>query len=686
MKKIYTMEKAYPWNYCSIGGVTRVRLSSGEDIAHLNELDQKLWTVLSLPVEGLEFNKEFLNIVDDDKDGRIRVHEVVKISEWVCTLLKNKDLLLNSSDILPLSAIDDNTERGKVLKSCARHILDNIGKTGADEISLADSSDFDAIFANSKFNGDGVIIPECAEDENTDFAIKACMNTFPTIKDRSGKEGINAEIVNQFYDALTLYRNWHNSLTSDILPYGEKSGAALNAINTIKEPIEDFFSRCKYYSYDKDSIEGQDSPEALSHPNVDLTLSFDKINPKWIDAFNSFRHLVLDIDFPETQSLNVAQWNYILSKIEPYKNWHNSKCGAEVESLGLDAINKILEDNRKDDILSLIDKDLEYSAEAQSIVEVHKLLLVYRYLYSFLNNFVVLADFYRKDVKSIFDAGELFIDQRQIKLCIRVSDMGKHSEMAPLANMYILYCNCVSRKTGRTLCIAAVLTNGDTDNLSVGMNAVFYDREGEDYDATVIKIVDNPVSIRQAFLYPYKKIFKLISERINKKAAEKESVVVSDVPTVKKGFDPTSIAVLTAGLGVGVGVVLNAVSALVKPWYTLLLVIAGLCLVISGPSMFIAWSKLRKRNLGPVLNANGWAINSKIIINSIFGATLTSLAKYPKLVTVSDPYAPRKKSPVPSILAVILLIGLIISGVFFCKTKHGSTCTHNEVTTEQIVP
>ena len=128
----------------------------------------------------------------------------------------------------------------------------------------------------------------------------------------------------------------------------------------------------------------------------------------------------------------------------------------------------------------------------------------------------------------------------------------------------------------------------------------------------------------------------------------------------KKPFDATTLVALTAGLGVGAGMILNAVSALVKPWYTLLLVIAGLCLVISGPSMFLAWVKLRKRNLAPILNANGWAINSSIIVNSLFGATLTSLAKYPKILNVGDPFAQKKKSPVPGILLTILIIAVIV--------------------------
>ena len=64
-------------------------------------------------------------------------------------------------------------------------------------------------------------------------------------------------------------------------------------------------------------------------------------------------------------------------------------------------------------------------------------------------------------------------------------------------------------------------------------------------------------------------------------------------------------------------------------------------LVISLPSVFIAWRKLRKRDLGPVLNSNGWAINAASLVSVKFGKGLTQLAKFPKLTAV-DPAARRK--------------------------------------------
>ncbi len=661
----------YPWKFCSVGGVTRVRISSGEDIAHISELDQKLWTALSCPVVGLEFNQEFLNLLDSDHDGRIRVKEVVAACEKICSLITDRDLLLKSSETLPLDAINTSCEEGARLKRSATQILKSLGKEAA-EISLSDSSDASAIFAKTIFNGDGIIVPDSAEDDTAARkAIEACLKCFPALKDRSGADGVDAATVESFYAALEGYLAWHKSFDKDSLPYKEATSSALDAVETLAGKIDEYFKLCDFFAYAPESDQAKESADSLSHPNTEKLLHFDAINPVWAGAFAALKSTVLDLEYPEAQTLSRPQWEKITGKLASYKNWKAAKTGAEVEALGIEAIEELTGENKKTDILSLIGKDCALSEEASQIENVHNLILVYRYIYEFLNNFVIFGAFYDREQKAVFDAGVLYIDQRCLKLCIKINDMGKQSTMAPLSGMYIIYCDCVSKKTGRTANIAAVLTNGDTDNLCVGMNAVFYDRDGVDYDATVTKIIDNPTSVRQAFFHPYKKFSKAISERINKRAAEKESKVstglndlannagtpaATPVSTGKKAFDPTTLVALTAGIGVGAGVILNAVSALVKPWYTLLLVIVGLCLVISGPSMFLAWVKLRKRNLGPILNANGWAINSSVIVNSLFGATLTSLAKYPKLLAGTDPFVAKKKSPLPKILFCLLLL------------------------------
>jgi hypothetical protein len=217
--------------------------------------------------------------------------------------------------------------------------------------------------------------------------------------------------------------------------------------------------------------------------------------------------------------------------------------------------------------------------------------------------------------------------------------------------MYILYCACTSEKLGKSFNIAAVLTDGDVDGLRAGKNAVFYDREGNDYTAKVIAIVDNPISVRQAFWSPYKKVARMINDRIDKKAAEKNEKSMAGLTaatnTAADGkapaapFDIAKYAGIFAAVGMAVGLIGAALAGVVAAlkgitWWQALIIIAVVLLLISGPSMFIAWRKLRRRDLGPVLNANGWAINAKALVNTKFGKTLTSLAKFPKLTAVDE--------------------------------------------------
>jgi hypothetical protein len=95
------------------------------------------------------------------------------------------------------------------------------------------------------------------------------------------------------------------------------------------------------------------------------------------------------------------------------------------------------------------------------------------------------------------------------------------------------------------------------------------------------------------------------------------------------------------------------------------MVLAGVVLAISGPSVVLAWLKLRNRNLGPLLDANGWAINARACINIPFGTALTELAKLPANAERSmvDPYA-EKPSRLPSLSAGLLVVAALTAAAW----------------------
>ena len=308
-----------------------------------------------------------------------------------------------------------------------------------------------------------------------------------------------------------------------------------------------------------------------------------------------------------------------------------------------------------------------------------KLLLLCRDYVTLLRNFVSFQDFYAKRGKAllgreakgespwaIFQAGTLIIDQRACNLCLKVSDMAKHNTQATDSGMFLVYCNCKHHATGQTMQIVAAMTVGDIRNLKVGKNALFYDRQGQDWEAEVVKIIDNPISIGQAFWSPYRKLGEWVSGLITKSAAEKEKKSFADLTTKLQTapattpaagqaaqpapFDIAKFAGIFAAIGMAVGYIGSFLTSLatgvksiaLTAWWALPVAIISLLLVVSGPSMILAWMKLRKRNLAPLLNANGWAINADAIVNVLFGNTLTEQAQYP-LVKMKDPHAKIKK-------------------------------------------
>ena len=525
----------YKWTYASIGGSTRVKIQSGEDIRHLGELDEKMWTVLSCPTVGLEIDETSLKLIDTDNDGKLHVQEVIKTANWLCATLTNPDILLK----------------------------------GEAQLNVADIVDESIRVVAEKIATDGVI-------------------TLDAVRAAIGAVTVEAQAV----------------------PEAPYSGEVTAAYKACKDAYAQYFATARM--------------QALGL----ATLPADAAVP----------------------GMTEEAFGEMGKKIADY----------EAEKAAIEGANAKL----------LADAQSQYRP-------LEKLLLLTRDFYALLRNYVSFQDFYAKRGKAllgraakgetpwaIFQAGTLVIDQRACNLCLRVNDAAKHNAQAPASGMFLVYCNCTYKPTGQTMQIVAAVTVGDIKNLKVGKNALFYDRQGRDWDAEVTKIIDNPISIGQAFWSPYRKLGDWIVNLINKSAAEKEAKSFNNMtaniqkdmaakpadgasPEKMQAFDIAKFAGIFAAIGMALGFIGSFLTSLAKgvaalTWWQLILSIIAILLVVSGPSMVLAWLKLRQRNLAPLLNANGWAINADAIVNAMFGSSLTEQAQFPMMKLV-DPYAPVKK-------------------------------------------
>jgi len=684
------MTTSHTWSFIRTGGFDQVRLDSGEDLLALKELDQKLWVALSCPTRGIEFDTRTLDLIDSDADGFVRAPEVLEAVAWSGRLLKNADLLLKGSDRLALTDINDASDEGKAVLASARHILKSLGRADAADISLADLAGIEKLIAGLAFNGDGVIGAGEISDADLRTTVEDILRCAVSTAGTNGDAGINQDIANAFFAEAAAYAGWFAKGEGDtaVRFLGEDTRVAADAFHAVQDKINDYFTRGQLAAYDiraaaplSRSIEDyqQLAAKNLSSHSVDVanfplaTVEANKplplllgLNPAWQGKVEALRtHAVVPL-FGNKEHLSAPEWAGLCARFEAYEAWHSAKpvtCG---EKLGITRLRAILGSGHQAAIDDLIGKDKAVMAEVKAARTVEKLLRYNRDLYNLVNNFVSFRKFYTGKGKAIFQAGTLYLDGRSCELCVKVEDVNKHAGFATMSGLYLVYCDCVRNNGLDKMNIAAAFTTGDSDFLMVGRNGVFYDRKGRDWNATIVRIIDHPISIQQAFWAPYKKLSRIISEQMQKLAAAKAGTVddnmhkgvvdgskpaaaISAAPA-KPPFDVGKFAGIFAAIGLAIGAIGGILASIVggvlglKLWQIPLALI-GLMLLVSGPAMILAWFKLKKRTLGPILDAGGWAINARVRINIPFGTSLTALAVLPEGAhrSLIDPFAEKKK-------------------------------------------
>ena len=695
-----TGESTVRWRFFRAGGFDQVRLDDRTALVSLKELDQKLWAALSCPTRGIEMDPKTLDLIDQDKDGRIRAHEVIAMVEWAAARLKDPSILFKRSDVLPLDAIADSHDAGQGILAAARQVLAKCGKADADSIALAEVIAVEESFSAKSFNGDGVVPPGIVEDETLRATVADIVATMGGVPDRSGADGVSEETVTAFFAAAEAHAAWAAREEADpaLAPLGADSLAAEQALLAVEAKLDDWFTRSALAAFDPRAAEALNRPvedwaalapqllspgqEGLSAfplakvaAGVPLPLGLGS-NPAWAPALTAFREQVVTPILGERDSLSAEDWTAIKARFAARAAWRAEAPASPVAPLGAARLTAILRSDAKDAILALIGKDLAQADEAAAIASVNQLLRCCRDLDALLNNFVAFRDFYTHSHKAVFQAGTLYLDGRSCDLCIKVGEPAAHAPLAALSRIYLVYCECTRRdgSSPEKIHIAAAVTAGDSDQLKVGRNGVFYDRQGQDWDAHVVHIVEHPISIRQSFWSPYKKLGRFISEQVEKFAAAKAAAsqaklaaTVTAAPTAAAPppFDVARFAGIFAAIGLAIGAIGTALASVVTgilalPWWQIPLAPVGLLLLISAPSMLIASFKLHQRNLGPILDANGWAVNTRARINIPFGSALTQMAKLPKGAerALHDPYAQRR-TPWRSALTLTAVLVLL---------------------------
>jgi hypothetical protein len=608
------MNPSIKWRFFRAGGFDQVRIDTAAELLAIPALDQKLWVALSCPTQGIDFDARTLALLDPDNDGHIRAPDLIDAIQWVQSRLKDCDILTQKLHGVPVSAIRTDDAEGQSIMDAAQLLLAHPERTGSEVLTVEET--------------------------------------------RAAKDAWLAQAT----------RNWETS-GANLAPFGEANPSAYAAFMAVAAKIDDYFLRCQWVGFAPLTaaalnahaetlplVTGQllhpghaallDLPLAQVTPQLQLSLRHG-INPAWTAAIEALQHTVIEPLLGAQDALQPQQWQYIKEAFTPYTTW----------------------------LAQQPHKETCYTGALQ----LEKLACLVRDLHVFANNFVAFKDFYTRQGKAIFQTGTLYLDSRSCELCVTVNQVTPHASLATLAHMCLIYCECV--RGSEKMTIAAAMTAGDSDQLMVGRNGVFYDHQGRDWDATVIKIIDHPISLRQSLLSPYKKLGRMVGAQLQKLAASKaltaEQQLHSSITDAAKNtapvkttptntpFDVAKFAGIFAAIGLAIGAIGTAIASVIAglfalSWWQIPLVVLAVVLAISGPSVLLAWLKLNHRNLGPLLDANGWAINARASINIPFGRALTHLAKLPPQSerSLTDPYAKPKSRWSIVVSGLFLLSGL----------------------------
>lgn len=365
----------------------------------------------------------------------------------------------------------------------------------------------------------------------------------------------------------------------EVAVLGDATSAAEACFAAVEPVIDGFFTP------------PEDMPLVTDEPDGELPLS-SRINPKYAEAVEKFSASCVGPLLGGKETLSRADWKKIKASFAPYRSWVSSK------------------------------PETNAAAKASLVAE-EKVLRYRRHLGEFLVNYVTMDRLYRSDAPAMFQTGVLRIDGKEMSLCFHVESEAAHSALSGKSKCCVLYLKVTRPSDGAVRSVCAVVTAGAIGGLYVGRNGVFYDRDGKDWDAVVTKVVEAQVSLLEAFWSPWRKLGEGIASMVKKFLGDKQGAAnarlssgVQKAASGKPGDSgsPAALAGAVAAIGIGVGFIGAAAASLMAalsrmtPWQIGGSLVA-LILVVSLPSVLLAYFNLRKRDIGAILNAGGWAVN-----------------------------------------------------------------------------
>ena len=652
-------------------------IKNSDDLFEAINVDPALWVVTSAPISSFSLEQKFLNYLCLTNNSRIIFNDLIQEIQWLKNLYVEYSAVNISSDLFDLASINPNTEDGQKIALAFNFI---ISKIDSDYISLDCTREFLKEITNNSVSENGIVIPGVAVSAELKKYIELAINVTKGVTHPNGAQGINAELLEKFQLTLANYVGWKNQMNdaieagnkNDLLPFGANTEIYYQKFIVLKNKVTQFFAQCKGLTFSKlvsDKVEFlsdinfseinwqdpvkmqeflQKSPLAV--PNDLAKLAYkdqSKINP----YYYSFMNELLDIILNETtitvnDIITEENWKQICDLFSAYDKWYKSNPSNTLDAVTLEDIKEYQKEEYAQAVKTLIGQSAKTAEKLVCITLLEKAILYQKYILPFVRNFIGLTELYHPERKALFEKGNLIMGGKHFNFAIDVENIANHKSIATKSNIFILYLDII--KPDKTkFNVAVPVTAGTKDGLIQGKRGVFIDIKGNKYDAIVADLVTNPISLKEAIIEPFLKVKDIFSKKIDADATQSENKLTKSTTDAisnqnsdskswfyKPNGNMNTGAILMGGgvaiaaLGSSLTYIINTIAS-----SSVLNILITICLILFAfiaPILISGVFKLRRRDLTPILEGSGWAINIRMRLTRKICKVFTKKSKWPK--------------------------------------------------------
>lgn len=679
------MQTTLPMHFNRYGRTYQLSIRSANDLAHVVDLDEAHWVATGTATSAIHLDPAFEGYLDTDSNGRIMCFEIKDAILWLLNHLSDRSDIDARSTTLRLAALDINHDSGANLLRSAQTILRQLNTDSMDTISLEQVRTMKAATEQTPVSAAGVVIPDATDDPALRQFITDIISTLGGTDHPCGKPGVTREHLTAFVAAAREFLDWHArcSLTQTAEAHastatGTITAAMFDVFAALKPHIDCFFAQCDVIGFDARAADlTRPSDEALKAVRLNDTRTIETLlkqspiceprakgnlflderaNPAFLPQLQKLRSTVLnDILHRDTNVLTHEDWVRVKNHFVEHEAWLDEKQGAAVEKLGKQRLRECLDPSYAAKLNALIEESSATAKELGNIRQVEKLILCQAHILTLVNNFTSFPYLYDPHERAVFEIGTLVIDGRHLTFSVRVEDRKAHRALAQSSNIFVVYAEITpgpdvgtyrgKEETPRPYIIAAPVTYGGKGNLCIGKRGIFEDIHGNEADASVVEIIENPISIVEAMISPFQRLGRMLTGKIEAMATlaekgfeNKAETAVTQLQTGGSTGGAAPKALPTSGLLIGGSVAIAALGSALAfitktlselKWHQILVGIAVAILAVMIPVCMVTLMKLRKRDLGAILEGSGWAINARMRLTFKQGRMFTRRPAFP---------------------------------------------------------